>query len=43
MKIKLKKTEHIFTKHKMKIKSETKHIYNNKLKYVKTNQIYKKN
>ena len=26
----------------MKIKPETKYIYNNKLKYVKTKQIYKK-
>ena len=26
----------------MKIKSETKHIHNNKLKYLKAKQIYKK-
>ena len=41
MKIK-SKTKYIFTKLKMKIKSETKHICNNKLKYMKTKQTYKK-
>ena len=39
IKIKYKKTKHIFTNLKMKIKPETKYIYNNKLKYVKTKQI----